>query len=273
MAIYGDIPLDDIVAALSKSFPDKKFRVEKAPVESGKAPTGSDDVTIAPLDVDMEKKLREELKKKEKEVTDAEESASKAMVSIQSFHKQQQALFDEFVLLRQRYDEQKANLVNILWKDCAKFHPDLRQIPIQEDPKTFVESENRVGEYNVGEFLGEGQFATVKDCQKAGDNKDYALKIIHKDRITSFTALMRVSNEIDNLKLLDNPYIVCVKQVIHTESILYIITEKGGRDLFDFFDEHPNGVPEDWAKQIVACILKGVMYCHDQGICHRGEQH
>jgi serine/threonine protein kinase len=56
---------------------------------------------------------------------------------------------------------------------------------------------------------------------------------------------------------------------IHTKSRLYIITEKGGADLFEFFDEHPSGVPEHWANQIMIEILKGVLYCHDQGICHR----
>jgi serine/threonine protein kinase len=100
-------------------------------------------------------------------------------------------------------------------------------IPEQEDTKTFTETEDRIGKYRVGEPLGEGQFATVKNCYIDGDSKEYALKIINKDRITSFTALMRVSTEIDNLKLLKNPYIVSVTQVIHTETKLYIITEKG----------------------------------------------
>ena len=35
----------------------------------------------------------------------------------------------------------------------------------------------------------------------------------------------------------------------------------GGFDLFEFFDEHPDGVPEKWAKQIMICILKGRVYC------------
>ena len=32
-----------------------------------------------------------------------------------------------------------------------------------------------------------------------------------------------------------------------------------------------NSFSPNCAKQIIACILKGVMFCHDQGICHRGE--
>ena len=122
----------------------------------------------------------------------------------------------------------------------------------------------------MGNALGEGQFATVRVCSfRKQKDKEYALKIIKKDRIISLTSLMRVSNEIENLKLLQSPFVVAVEAVIHTTSNLYIITEKGGLDLFEFFDEHPDGVPEKWAKQIMVSILKGVLYCHEQGICHR----
>jgi len=271
IAVYGNITAEEVTEALRKAYPDRRFSstddvVTKVTVQKL---TKGELLVSKLVPSETEKMLHSEVSKKEKERKEAEESASKALLSIQTFHKQQQALFDEFVLLRQRYDEQKTSTVNILWTHCSKFHPDLRMIPDQEDPKTFVETDEQIGTLTVGDPLGEGQFATVKNCYMPGDPKEYALKIINKDRITSFTALMRVSTEIDNLKLLKNPYIVSVTQVIHTESKLYIITEKGGKDLFEFFDEHPDGVPEEWAKQIIACILKGVMFCHDQGICHR----
>jgi serine/threonine protein kinase len=271
-AIYGNITAEEIAEALRNSFPDRKFTLAKDVVtKSHVQKLGRGEFLVGKLvPSETEKMLQTRLTAKEREHKEAEDAATKALVSIQTFHKQQQALFDEFVLLRQRYDEQKSATISILWTHCTKFHPDLRMIPTQEDPKTFSETEEQIGEYRVGAPLGEGQFATVKNCYLKNEDKEYALKIINKDRITSFTALMRVSTEIDNLKLLKNPYIVSVTQVIHTETKLYIITEKGGRDLFEFFDEHPDGVPEDWAKQIIACVLKGVMFCHDQGICHRG---
>ena len=61
-----------------------------------------------------------------------------------------------------------------------------------------------------------------------------------------------------------------VKDVVQTMDNLYIITEKGGRDLFESFDDNPDGVPESWAKEVIVCVLKAVLYCHEQGICHRG---
>lgn len=138
-----------------------------------------------------------------------------------------------------------------------------------EDTESFVETDEKVGHLHVGAALGEGQFATVMSCTRDDTPREYALKIIKKEKITSFASLQRVSNEIDNLKLLHSPYVVTISEVMHTATKLYIVTEKGGFDLFEFFDEHQNGVSEAWAREIVVCILKGVLYCHEQGICHR----
>ena len=210
------------------------------------------------------------LQKKKLELAELELSSSKALLSIQTFHKQQHALFDDFVLLRQRYDDQKNNLLSILWVQCGTYHPDLQDIPKMENEETFVENEKQVGEYHKGKILGEGQYATVTTCWKAGaEQKELALKCIKKEKITTVASLKRVSNEISTLKQLNSKFVVSVIDSIHTTSVLYIVTEKGGADLFEFFDEHPDGVPEQWAVDIIGNILKAVSYCHNKGFCHR----
>lgn len=270
--VHGDITLEELASVLRNHLPGRAITIcNSATEKKGRAQLNPSEVILSTLqNDDLFTGLGVRFEEKNKELREAEESASKAVISIQTLHKQQQALFDEFALLRQRYDEQKSAVVNILWNQCARYHPDLRQIPPVEE-NSFIENEFQVGDFTVGDLLGEGQFATVRNCRRKGSSQEYALKIIKKERITSFTSLMRVSNEIDNLKVLKSPYIVCVVQVFHTQNILYIVTEKGGRDLFEFFDEHPDGVPEGWAREIISCVLKGVLYCHDQGICHRGK--
>jgi hypothetical protein len=143
----------------------------------------------------MGEQLADDLKSKK----DAE---SKAQYTIAALHKQQQALYDEFVLLRQRYDEMKTSLLHVLWVSAAKYHPDLREIPAMEK-KPFIETSMEIGDnISIGELLGEGQFATVKSCRYKNNptsdddatediNKDFALKIIKKEKITSFIALSR----------------------------------------------------------------------------------
>ena len=123
----------------------------------------------------------------------------------------------------------------------------------------------------IGEVLGEGQFASVSSCIKIGSEQknSLALKTIKKERILSLQGLKRVSNEIETLTKLKSPYIIFLHDVIQTATNLYIIMERGGPDLFEFFDEHPNGVSELWAKDIMYNILQGVSFCHDNSYCHR----
>jgi cyclin-dependent kinase-like len=45
--------------------------------------------------------------------------------------------------------------------------------------------------------------------------------------------------------------------------------EKGGEDLFTFYDLYPEGIPEDWIKSIMYNLLKAIHYIHSQSICHR----
>jgi serine/threonine protein kinase len=216
--------------------------------------------------------LNEELKQKTEEVEALTLAAGKASLSIQSFHNQQAQLFDDFVLLRSRYDEQKSTLHSVLWGKCAPHHPSLKYIPPEMNEKECVESEAQLDKYYVGEVLGEGQFATVHSCRlltEPADSELLALKMIKKERINTFSSLKRVSNEISILKRMHSKYVVACVDTLHTQKNLYIVTERGGSDLFEFFDEHPGGVPDEWAKEIVACIIEAVSYCHRVGVCHR----
>ncbi len=78
-----------------------------------------------------------------------------------------------------------------------------------------------------------------------------------------------MSNEIDILDKLRSNFVIDLKDTIHTPEYLYLITEIGGCDLFDFFDKYPQGVGEEWAKKIVINILKAIQFCHDRNYCHR----
>lgn len=222
---------------------------------------------------DLLDKISRKLDEKEAECSELVDAKQKALATVQTFHLQQKQLFDEFQLLRQRYDEQRDTLQDILWLQCGPNHPDLKAIPALVSAE-FIETPDQVGDFTIGDVLGEGQFATVFNCKRGqkvvgNSGKALALKVIKKDKITTFNSLKHVSNEIEILTQLNCDFIVRIEEIIQTTSKLYIITEKGGRDLFEFFDEHPDGVSEEWAREIMSCILQGVMYIHKQGICHR----
>ena len=275
ITISGDISPAEVSEILKLYYSDRNIWLDGEDRDDDSHISGNRDLVVGCLPIDdpgmSVQELSEVLVVKNKKISELEKTTEKALDSVQTFQRQHQALYDRFVALRQMFDEQKLSLLNTLWIHCGAYHPELREIPVVEDMSKFTENEDRVGEFTVGESLGQGQFATVRSCCRDGTSFELAVKIIKKDRFTTFTALKRISNEIEILRKLKSEFIVSVKDVLQTTDNLYIVTEKGGRDLFESFDDRPDGVPESWAKEIIICVLKAILYCHDRYICHRGK--
>ncbi len=194
----------------------------------------------------------------------------KAIVCLKTLHKQQRELYDNFKLLREKYDDQKTELLHVLWefiptqkvKDLAGFS-DLGEVN-----HAVFESSERVSNYAIGELLGEGQFSDVKLCTHCVSGDQFAMKIIQKQKILTLTGLKHVRTEVKLLRQLQHPNIVTFLDYIHSPTALYIITEIGGRDLFEFFDANPMGADENISKHIILGIAKPLEYLHACGICH-----
>ena len=279
-----DIDEDEIQKALEQCFPNRIRNVKSIPLSStleenisemnnrneNEKESSINETVINNKNIELMDALEKELRNKELELLDVQNTAKHAFESIKSFQIQQQKLFDEFAILRKKYDDLKSSFTTVLWEECGTHHPLFEHIPILE--KSCIESVDEIGNYGVGEVLGEGQFATVCSCwlKTPSNAEEQALKMIKKERIVSFNSLKRLSTEIGTLKLLNkSKYVVHITDCFQTNDMLYIVTEKGGPDLFDFFDEHPDGVPEPWAQQIICQLLKALRSTHGYKICHR----
>jgi len=60
-----------------------------------------------------------------------------------------------------------------------------------------------------------------------------------------------------------------LRDVIFTAKHVYLFVEMGGPDLFEFFDNHLDGVDAKVAREIIRGISDPVAYLHERGICHR----
>lgn len=267
VTIFGIDP-ETVLQALQKHCPDRQIEIVNEYKSSSKSEICILRNSESAKDNEIER-IGKLLAARETQMKEMEVNTKIAVQSIQTFHQQQQALYEEFKTLREKYDEQKDTLHTTLWTHCIAKNPDLRYIPKEEGPN-FTDTEHQVGDYSVGEALGEGQFATVYSCSlKQKPDKEYAIKVLKKERISNFKSLRRVSNEIETLKKLNSDYMIKIIDCIHTSKHLYIVTEMGGQDMFEFFEEHPDGVPESWAQDIICGILKAVNHCHKNFICHR----
>ena len=206
---------------------------------------------------------------REQEYVRLESDFERAVDTIEELQKKQYELYVQFELLRKKYDKQKSKMSSALWTECTPFHPELRHIPPMEQSEHFPETDTQVGFYIVSSPIGEGQFASVKSCHRIDEEGEFALKIINKERVNSLTAMVRISNEIKVLKKLKGRFIAGFRDVIQTKTKLYIVMERGGPDLFSFFDCFPEGVVEKIAKKIAYKLMISVLYCHQRLYCHR----
>mmetsp|Transcript_7538 Transcript_7538/g.7766 ORF Transcript_7538/g.7766 Transcript_7538/m.7766 type:complete len:606 (+) Transcript_7538:346-2163(+) len=256
--LSGDISIEEVKAFLLKYFPTRNIEVSDGS-------SCKDNNTTSEIE-----RLKELLILTEKDRDDLDTNLLQSAQAIQKLHQQQRAMFDEFSLLRKRYDDLKDGVHDILWTHCGQYHPELVSLPkIQDNINEYEDTNERIGEYTIGTKIGEGQFATVWTCYQENLNIEQAIKCIGKEKITTFNEVRNISREISLLKELESKYIINLIDTIQTKGKLYIITEKGGLDLFEFFDQHSKGVPEKWARDIIGNIVAGVTYCHINNVCHR----
>jgi len=207
-----------------------------------------------------------------------------AVQSIQTLHEDRRQLCENFKLLRQKYDDLKAELQHTLWEfipsACAGGQVDEEHPPnaaicsnpfseLDQIDHSIFETSNRIGNYEIGEILGEGQFADVRLGTELSTHETCAIKIMKKGKIMSAAGLRRIQTEIKVLKRMKHPNIVQLSNVIHSTMNVYLITEIGGRDLFEFFEANPHGLPCDVVRQITLGIARAVAYLHNMGYCHR----
>ena len=183
-------------------------------------------------------------------------------------HCKQQGMHQSFQLLRDMYDELKSEIQNTLWNFIPTITgPDFAELGTTDH--TVFETSDRIGDYDLGCMLGEGQFSDVRRCTQASTKMEFAVKIMRKNKILSVSSYKRIQKEVSTLRKVDHTNIMQLFHVINSPTCIYLITEMGGRDLFDFFEKYSGKMDERVAREIVLGISRAVVYLHQQGICHR----
>lgn len=121
--------------------------------------------------------------------------------------------------------------------------------------------------YDIGRVIGDGNFATVKECKHRETNQVYAMKIIDKAQLKGKEDI--VDSEILIIQSLSHPNIVKLHEVYESEAEIYLIMEyvRGG-DLFDAIIENVK-FPEPDAAVMITDLCKALVHMHDKKIVHR----
>ena len=137
-------------------------------------------------------------------------------------------------------------------------------------PLTLVHmDEDKTYIYKRQEELGHGGFATVFRITDTSDNKDYALKVVPKERITKPKSLEKMKSEIAIQSSLHHPNIVQSYHSFEDALNYYIILEYcPGRSVRDIIKKQKR-ISEPEVSRMLKDVIEGVLYLHDNRIIHR----
>lgn len=199
-----------------------------------------------------------------------EHKLKKAMAAIAEYQKQQQRVIADFGTLSQKYQATKATLQHVLWRRMPQLAEFGAIPPLDEGME---ESEARVGPYALGQLVGAGHFAKVKEIlERTGeeDGRALVLKAIDKAHVKHPQSLLRVAHEIEALRLLrHHPNVTRLYEVLHGKQGVYLVCERLSTDLYEIIGLHPDGASGVLAQRIVKPILSAIAHVHAHGFVHR----
>ncbi|KAL1326238.1 CBL-interacting serine/threonine-protein kinase 23 isoform X4 [Arachis ipaensis] len=127
----------------------------------------------------------------------------------------------------------------------------------------------RVGKYELGRTLGEGNFAKVKFAKNTVTGDNVAIKILDKEKVLKHKMINQIKREISTMKLIRHPNVIRMYEVMASKTKIYIVLEfVTGGELFDKIASSGR-LKEEEARRYFQQLICAVDYCHSRGVCHR----
>ena len=126
-----------------------------------------------------------------------------------------------------------------------------------------------INDYDIGQLLGRGGFATVYRARERRTGHVFALKIMEKSYISKHKMENRVQNEIRIQSELSNKGIVKLYRHFEDADYIYMVLElcEGG-NLYKYLKTH-GFLSEMEARSVIRQLLLALEYMHGLGVVHR----
>ncbi|KAL8153219.1 hypothetical protein V2J09_010979 [Rumex salicifolius] len=127
----------------------------------------------------------------------------------------------------------------------------------------------RVGRYELGRTLGEGNFGKVKFARNVDSGEHVAIKILDKENLFRNKMTNQIKREISSMKLIRHPNVIHLHEVMASKIRMYMVLEVvTGGELFDKIVN--NGRLKEYeARKYFQQLINAVDYCHSRGVFHR----
>lgn len=122
--------------------------------------------------------------------------------------------------------------------------------------------------YEVGVKIGEGTYATVKECKHRFTQQQLAVKCVNLALLNP-QEQSDLQRELELLAKMAHPSIVKLTEVFEYHSVVYMVQELlTGGELFEKILEKKRYTEEE-AKRVVSGLAAALAYCHSMGVVHR----
>lgn len=127
----------------------------------------------------------------------------------------------------------------------------------------------RLGKYEIGKTLGEGNFGKVKFARHVDSGLPFAVKVLDKSKINHLKINDQIKREIATLKLLKHPNVVRLHEVLASKTKICMVLEYvNGGELFDKIARYGK-LAEAKGRKLFQQLIDSVSYCHQKGVFHR----
>ena len=127
----------------------------------------------------------------------------------------------------------------------------------------------KVGDYEVGEVLGEGSFGIVKKAVNCKSGEVVAIKIIDKEKVKKDSMIENLKKEVSILMVVNHPNIVNLKEVLASKTKIYLVLEYvSGGELWAIIKEKEKLTEED-ARKYFRQMIRALGHCKRNTIAHR----
>ena len=128
----------------------------------------------------------------------------------------------------------------------------------------------RIGQYQIGELLGEGGLGRVHAAHDVVLGREVAIKSLRPEFLNDASFVARFRAEATNLARLNHPNVTTIHTLLEQGRSLYIVMERVyGQTLEEKLRQQKRGLSVAESLSIIAQATDGLAYAHSMGIIHR----
>ena len=131
-------------------------------------------------------------------------------------------------------------------------------------------SSSQLGQYLLGDLIGEGGFGRVIRASDATSGEKVAIKLLKKSSFRTAMDMSRAFDEIQTLRSLRHENVIALRGTVDANDHFGIAMELAdGGDLLRLINSRGGMLSEDESKSLFFQVIEGLHYCHSKGIAHR----